>query len=487
MKRSRAFAVISVLAIAVPLAGQSASDIDVSRRLTGATLVDGQSYRYVSELTDTFGSRLTGSAAYQHAAEWAAAQFNAAGIAAVSAEPFTIDRAWERVTARGRLISPVARPLHVESLGWMPSTPDGGVEGEVALVGDLAPQNLAAPSLKGRIAFIAAGGFGESAERAVLRDRLDERLRTAGAIAVLWPDSAAGNVLAARSPGFGTTSLGVLPSAQVGREDGQLIRRLLDKGPVRLAIELRNRVSSAPVVVNNVIAEIRGRERPDEWVIVGAHLDSWDFATGAQDNGTGVAMVLDAARAIAALERPPRRSIRFALWGGEEEGLLGSLAYVREHEAELSRCVANINTDGGSGRVLGFFTPGRRDVAAAWRPIGQALLADLGAADIDLSMRYAFQSDDGPFILRGIPALDLNPDDSKYDEVHHTTSDTLDKVDRRDLAIGAAAVAIAAYAIADAERPIAPHLDRAAVAAMLTAAHMDRLLQVYGLWTPASP
>jgi len=149
--------------------------------------------------------------------------------------------------------------------------------------------------------------------------------------------------------------------------------------------------------------------------------------------------------------------------------------------------VANINTDGGSGRVLGFFTPGRRDVAAAWRPLGRALLADLGAADIDLSMRYAFQSDDGPFILRGIPALDLNPDDSKYDEVHHTTSDTLDKVDRRDLAIGAAAVAIAAYAIADAERPIAPHLDRAAVAAMLTAAHMDRLLQVYGLWTPASP
>jgi carboxypeptidase Q len=487
MNRCRAFAVLSLLAIVVPLSGQSAADIDVSRRLTGATLVDGQSYRYVSELTDTFGSRLTGSAAYQRAAQWAAAQFTAAGIKAVSAEPFTIDRSWERIGARGRLVAPVARALHIESLGWMPSTPDGGIEADVTLVSDLTTEKIAAASLKGRIAFVAGGGGGESAERARLRDHLDERLRAAGAVAVLWPDSASGNVLAARSPGFGTTGVGVLPSAQVGREDAQLIRRLLDKGPVRVAIELHNRVSDNPVVVNNVVAEIRGSERPDEWVIVGAHLDSWDFATGAQDNGTGVAMVLDAARAIAALGRPPRRSIRFALWGGEEQGLVGSLAYVRAHEAELSRCVANINTDGGSGRVLGFFTPGRRDVASAWRPVGQALLADLGAAGVDLSMRYAFQSDDGPFILRGIPAFDLNPDDTRYEDVHHTPSDTLDKIDRRDLAIGAATMAIAAYAIADAERPIAPQLNRAAVAAMLTAAHMDRVLQMYGLWTPASP
>jgi len=236
----------------------------------------------------------------------------------------------------------------------------------------------------------------------------------------------------------------------------------------------------------NIVAEIRGREQPDEWVIVGAHLDSWDFATGAQDNGTGVAMVLDAARAIAAFGRPPRRSIRFALWGGEEQGLVGSLAYVRAHEADLAHCLANVNTDGGSGRVLGFFTPGRRDVAAALRPLSQQLLADLGAADIDQSMRYAFQSDDGPFILQGIPALDLNPDDAKYEDVHHTPSDTIDKVDRRDLAIGAATIAIAAYAIADAEQPLARRLDHTAVGTMLAAAGMDRMLQLHGLWKPGS-
>jgi carboxypeptidase Q len=485
MNRNRLLAAAGLLALAIPLAGQSAFDIAVSRRLAGAILVEGRSYEYVSELTGTFGSRLTGSPAYQGAAEWAIAQFTAAGVRAVGTEPFTIARGWQRGAARARMVVPLDRPVHVESLGWMPSTPDGGVEGDVVLVRDLAPGTVAASSLKGRIVLMAQSDAGDLAAHLTRRDRIDERLREAGALAVIWPESGPGNVLAARAAGFGT-DIGALPSGQIGRDDAQLIRRLLDQGPVRIALELHNRISADPVVVNNVIAEIRGRQRPDDWVIVGAHLDSWDFATGAQDNGTGVAMVLEAARAIAALGRPPRRSIRFALWGGEEQGLVGSLAYLRAHDTDLSRCIANINTDGGSGRVLGFLTPGRADVAAALRPLSQALLADLGAADVDQSMRYAFQSDDGPFILHGIPALDLNPDDAPYEAVHHTASDTLDKVDRHDLAIGAAAVAIAAYAIADAERPIAPRLDRAAIARMLAAARMERLLRAKGLWEPVS-
>jgi carboxypeptidase Q len=483
--RSLVIAVVAILG--VPTSGQPRFDANAGRQLAGSILVDGRSFEYVAELTDKFGSRLTGSLAYQRAAEWTVAEFRAAGIARVAAEPFTIARGWQRGIARGRMVAPLERPLHLESLGWMPSTPEGGIEGDIAVVADLAPERIAAdPSLRGRIALVGpSADSGESADRLKLRDHLDARLREAGAIAVLWPDGDPNNVLSARSTGFGT-EVGVLPSAQVGREDVQLIRRLLDNGPVRIAFELHNEVSPGPITVNNVIAEIRGGERPDEWVIVGAHLDSWDFGTGAQDNGTGVAMVLDAARAIAALARSPRRSIRFALWGGEEQGLIGSMAYVRAHEAELAHCVANINTDGGSGRVRGFLTPGRHDVAVAMRPISQTLLAGLGAAALDESMRYAFQSDDGPFILNGIPALDLNPDEAKYEEVHHKTSDTIDKIDRHDLAVGAAAVAIAAFAIADAPQPIAPHLDRPAIAAMLAAARMDRVLQMNGMWKPGS-
>src|SRR5204862_7410889 len=141
-----------------------------------------------------------------------------------------------------------------------------------------------------------------------------------------------------------------LPAAQIGRDDATAIRELLRRGPVRIAIELRNRVTPGPITVRNVIAELRGRESADEWVIVGAHLDSWDFGAGAQDNATGVAMVVEAARAIAAWTDRPRRSIRFALWGGEEQGQLGSGAYVSAHEAELDGCIANLNADAGTGR-----------------------------------------------------------------------------------------------------------------------------------------
>jgi carboxypeptidase Q len=486
MSRIHLLALAGVAGLGMTLAGQAQIDPGASRQLTGSILVDGKSFDYVSTLTDTFGARMTGSAAYQRAADWAAAEFRAAGITAVRDEPFTIARAWERGSARARMLTPLDRPLHVESLGWMPSTPEGGVEGDVELVTDPRPDTIAAQtSLRGRIALMAPSGGGDIADHLNLRDRVDARLRGAGAIAVIWGDTDPNNVLSARSAGFGT-DIGSLPSAQAGLEDVQLIRRLLAKGPVRMTLELHNRVSDGPVTVDNVIAELRGRERPDEWVIVGAHLDSWDFATGAQDNGTGVAMVLEAARAIAALGRPPRRSIRFALWGGEEEGLVGSSAYVRAHEDDIVHCIANVNTDGGSGRVLGFLTPGRPDLAAAMRPISQALLASLGASGLDQSMRYAFESDDGPFILEGVPALDLNPDDAKYEEVHHKMSDTIDKIDRHDLAVGAATVAIAAYAIADAPRPIAPRLDRRAVAAMLAAAHMDRVVQAFGLWKPGS-
>jgi hypothetical protein len=149
------------------------------------------------------------------------------------------------------------------------------------------------------------------------------------------------------------------------------------KGPVTIEFAYENRVSG-PTEVHNVIAEIPGREKPDEWIIIGAHLDSWDYGTGAQDNGSGCAMVLEAARAIAMMGAP-RRSIRFALWGGEEEGLLGSAAYVKAHKAELGKCVAALNTDNGAGHPKGWKVQGRADLAEAMKSISDPLLTGSGA------------------------------------------------------------------------------------------------------------
>jgi len=264
-------------------------------------------------------------------------------------------------------------------------------------------------------------------------------------------------------------------------EDGKLIQRELEHGPVTIQVTLENK-TAGETKVNNVIAEIRGRERPNEWILIGAHLDSWDFGTGAQDNGTGAISVLEVARAMKALGKAPRRSVRFALWGGEEQGLLGSYAYTQSHKSELRKCVAVLNTDNGSGHPKGWKVEGREDLKQAMQPWSDGLLQTLGGGD--LSAETTYDTDHGPFVLQGIPSLDLWVDMSKYFEIHHKPSDTLDKVDLLDFKAGEAIVAVTAYAIAESEQPIAHHIDHAAVGEILKKAKLDELLEHVGVWKP---
>lgn len=448
--------------------------------ITGSILINGHSMQYLRELTDQFGGRLTGSQAYRRSAEWAANQFREAGIKNVRLEPWTIENGWDRGWAHGRIVSPLDRPLHIESLGWAPSTPAGGVKGEVISLAEIAPDKIKAQAgkLKGRVVMlnlssIFADGFGGFAKLIAALPIYKE----AGAAALIVGDGERNNVLNA----FGFTwggRVSPLPLAQIGMEDNKLIERLMARGPVSIEFAYDNHVSG-PTQVNNVVAEIPGREKPDEWIIIGAHLDSWDYGTGAQDNGSGCAMVLEAARALAMMS-PPRRSIRFALWGGEEEGLLGSAAYVKAHKAELGKCMAVLNTDNGAGHPKGWKVEGRPDLAQALKPISDALLAGLGAEG--RSQETTFDTDHGHFMLEGIPALDLWVDMAHYGEIHHKTSDTIDKVDAHNLAAGSAVVAVTAYVISERSEAIAPHIDHAAVAEILKKSKMDEFLKAFGLW-----
>lgn len=444
---------------------------------------------YLRNLADAFGGRLTGSLAHQRASEWAAALFRAVGVSNVRLEPFTVPNGWERSPARGRIIEPFERPIHIESLGWSPSTPPGGVKGEVVRVADLGGDRFKAQlrSIKGQIVMLDLGSiFAEGVGGFAKLVAALPLLKESGAAAAIVGDSEANNVLNATSFSWGA-SVSPLPLAQVGMEDAKLIQRLVeqrpqDQGPVTIEFSFENRVSG-PTQVNNVIAEIQGREKPDEWIIVGAHLDSWDYGTGAQDNGSGCAMVLEAARAIAAIAQGgqgPRRSIRFALWGGEEQGLLGSAAYVRAHASELGKCVAVLNTDNGAGHPKGWKVEGRSDLSDAMKPISQSLLAGMGGDG--LSMETTFDTDHGLFMLEGIPSLDLWVDMSGYGRVHHKSSDTIDKVDAHNLALGSAIVAVTAYAIAERADPIARRLDRAAVGEILKKANLVDFLKAIGVW-----
>jgi carboxypeptidase Q len=449
-----------------------------------ASIYTGPVMRTLQELSDGFGGRLTGSTSYNQAAEWAAGKFRSYGIKNVKLEPFAMDNGWARGTAHGQLLSPVSRALHLESLGWSPSTPAGGANGEVIIVDDISADAVKAmaPKVKNKIVIIDVNKIFANGWVKVLQP-LEESYKVFkenGAVALIFPSGDRNNVLSASDPNWGSSLL-LMPGAQIGMEDFKLIRRSLENGPVTMQFELQN-ATSGSMQVNNVVAEIRGSELPDEWIIIGAHLDSWDYGTGAQDNGSGSAMVLEVARAIAAIGKAPRRSIRFALWGGEEQGLLGSYAYTQAHLNEISKCVAVLNTDNGAGHPKGWKVEDRKDLQDAMKPISDGLLKDIGGGGLSLETTY--DTDHGPFMLQGVPALDLWVDMSHYGEVRHKSSDTFDKIDPVDLKAGAAILAVTAWAIAEDSKPIAGHLDHAAVAVMLKKIDLEPLLTFIGQWKP---
>lgn len=463
--------------------GQSPSDIKPVTDKLAASVYTGPSMATLRELTDTYGGRLTGSPAYQRSADWAAARFRSYGIQNVQLEPFTIPAGWQRGTASGAMISPMSRPLSIASLGWSPSTPAGGVKGYVLIVSDVSAEKLKdTGQYRGKILLIDTSKiFAEGYAKALPKlDAAWPVFQKAGALGVVTTDREKNNVLNAHDMTWGAKLL-PLPGAEIGMEDGKLIERELDHGPVVLQFSLQNE-TAGETKVNNVIAEIRGSERPDEWILVGAHLDSWDFGTGAQDNGAGTVSVLEVARAMTTLGKAPRRSIRFTLWGGEEQGLLGSYAYSIAHQNEMSRCVAVLNTDNGSGHPKGWKVEGRKDLKEAMQPWSDGLLKDLSGGDLSLETTY--DTDHGPFVLQGVPALDLWVDMAGYFPVHHKSSDTIDKVDALDFKAGEAIVAVTAYAVAQSDKPIAAHIDHKAVGDILKDAKLDDLLTYVGIWKP---
>jgi carboxypeptidase Q len=465
---------------------QVEAQLQQEAKQVAASVLAGPSMQKIEELCDRFGPRLTGTAAYDRSAEWAAAQFRAAGVSDVKLEPITVPNGWQRGWAESYLYSPAQRKLHLESVSWTPSTPPGGVKGEVVVVSDISETALRAKAaaIRDRIVLfdterLFADGFNQTYAKLIVSYPI---FKTLGAQALVLPDAVPNNVLGDwLDLDNGKGEILPLPIAEVGMEDASLIRRLLAKGPVTIGFSYQNQISG-PVASNSVIAEIRGSDKSDEWILVGAHLDSWDLATGAQDDGTGAIMVLEAARALASLPHPPRRSIRFALWTGEEPGLLGSRAYVKRHAKELDHCVAVVNTDNGAGRPRGWIVEGREDLKSALAELAPIYLKDYGAEQV--SLETTFDTDQGPFMLHGIPSFDLWVDDVPYNLVHHKSSDTVDKIDPAYFKTDGAIVAVLAYVIAQKEQPIGPHLSHAAIGEILKKAQLDGYLIAHGDWQP---
>ena len=454
-------------------------------RVAGEGMVRSHAFDYLTELSDDVGARVTGTPQAQKAIEWGAAKMKAIGLENVRAEKWQMWRGWTRGTADAEMFAPVRRKLAVDAMGWTGSTPPGGAEGDVVPVNILnLDEEMKNSSLwKGNVVLVTAQGAPRG-RMAGLFARFGSFLKAAQAAGVI---AVIGGQAGSKSAGMHLTHTGILgfaaefqvPVVSMTAEDqGQLERYVAQGKKIRVRFNIQNTFTNGPVESANVVGEIRGREHPEQVFVVGAHLDSWDLSEGATDNGTGSASVLAAAEAIVRSGQRPRRTIRFVLFTGEEQGLLGSFAYVKQHQAEMANHLGNLVLDAGQGPVSSFQL-GRDDVEETFAPFAKFLSA---FGQLSVNHEISFSTDTGPFILAGLPGINMEQNSPDYRYTHHSAADALEAVKPEVLAQNATLMALTAYWIADRPERFAEPWPRERTARMLVRQHQDELLKSFNLW-----
>jgi hypothetical protein len=435
----------------------------------------------LQHLTDEIGGRVPSTPAMDEAIEWAQEAFRAAGGENVHAEKFTIPHSWAEGETRFAVESPLEFNLHAVSVAWAPPLrPVRHVP--IVDVKDGAPDDfMRAGNIAGCIVLVHGKVIRTWEDLNEEYNRVPpiiERALRGRAVAIAWIAERDRDLLY-RHTDTQTGELEAMPQVIVAREDGLRISRLLASGrQVYANLEISNQVGG-PVTTANVIAEISGNEHPDQFVVLGAHLDSWELGTGALDNGCNAAMVIDALRAIHASGVQPRRSIRFVLFSGEEEGLLGSEAYARQHRGELDNALAAVIFDSGSGHVTGFTLSGRTDLASAVRDL-IAPLRSMGVTE--LTQDADMGTDNFDFLLEGVPTLVANQDAANYMQNYHAMSDTYDKVDLGNLRKEVAEAAAVVVGIANAPQRFGIRQNREQVGQLLHGTHLEDTMKLVGVW-----
>ena len=435
----------AIVLIAAPVSGQSDGE-----KLVAAALMSDGAYETLSHLTDNIGPRLSGSKGADLAVRWTTRRFREWGID-VRNEKVMVPR-WVRGAESARLVSHNDQKLAITTLGGSVATPAEGLTAEVIEVRSYEELDALGSKVNGKVvlynnpmdlALVAAGRAFEAYSKAVqFRGTGASRAAKYGAAGVLVRSVASASL---RTPHTGSLRYDPehpkIPAAAVSVEDAMLISRLLTRGEkVRVRMLLTPR-TYPDVPSANVVAEIRGSELPGEIVLIGAHLDSWDLGTGAVDDGSGVAMVMETMRLIHDLGLKPRRTIRAVLFMNEENGLRGGRGYFDAHKQE--KHAAAIESDAGSGAPQEVRSTLTGDDLAAFEAAVRPLLARIG--DIRLAHSRSTGADTSPLTEAGVTGFGLVPDPAHYFDWHHTAADTLDKIDPEHLAQNAATVAALAW------------------------------------------
>ena len=437
----------TLLTLAAPAAAQTdpaAAYREAADRLIDAALADSAAFERLTLLVDRFGHRLSGSESLERALDWIMDEMRRDGFDNVRGEPVMVPH-WVRGEESARLVSPRPRDLPMLGLGGSIGTPAGGIEAEVLVVGSFEELEQRAGEARGRIVLydVPFTTYGETV-----------RYRTTGAAAAARVGAVASLLRSVgpysmQTPHTGTMSYegGVprIPAAAITVEDAMMLHRMQDRGE-RIVVRLMMEAETLPDAESrNVIAEIRGRELPDEVVVIGGHIDSWDVGQGAMDDAGGSVAAWEAVRLMHELGLRPRRTVRVVLWTNEENGLRGANAYRDQHRAELEDHVLAIESDAGVFKPLGFGFTGSDDAFAIVQRIG-SLLEPIDAAEI---RRGGGGADIGPIMALGVPGAGLNVDGARYFWYHHSDADTIDKLDAREFNECVAALAVLAYVVAD--------------------------------------
>jgi hypothetical protein len=473
------FVLLAAREARAPAPGALGSD-EVPGRLAALLLGPTPLEDDLRHLCDRIGGRPTGGEACERSVDWFLDRFRAAGADRVWAEPFTMPHRWQDDRATAAVTGPAGFPVRAVAMPLSAPTRRGGIEAEVAWLGEGAAADFEREAARLRGALLLFDSKVLVTFEDLFHDYLRlppiiERARAAGAAGIL--------LVGARDRGLLYRHVASiadpvpLPMAILAREDGLRVARLAAAGRVAMRLGITARTGPA-FTARNVLAEIRGRERPEEVVLAGAHLDSWDLGTGALDNGANCVLLLDVARQIASLGVRPRRSLRFALFTGEETGMHGSLGYARTHRADLDRHAAVAIFDIGTGRFTGFSTGGRPDL----RPLIERALRPVRGYGAGAHTDDAFVGTDNlDFLLEGVPNLVANQAPANYMEHYHAASDTFDKADIRELRLNAAVAAALLWGLAETPDR-GPRQDRTAIGALLERTGVAGQMKTFGLW-----
>jgi carboxypeptidase Q len=428
-----------------------------ANRLIDAALRDSNAYARLAELTDRFGNRISGSKALEDAISWILGRMKTDGFANVRGEPAMVPH-WVRGEESATLVTPRAAPLHMLGLGMSVGTPASGITAPVLVVDNFDDLQRHAAEAKGKIVlfdfpFPTDVAPMEGYRTAVAyRGGAPSAAAKVGAVAALIRSVTPQSI---QSPHTGSTrydtTVAKIPAAALSVEDAEMLHRMQQRGE-KITVTLKMAAKQLPDAPSrNVVAELRGSSKPDEVVVLGGHIDSWDVGQGAMDDGGCSVAAWEAVRLMKQLGLTPKRTVRVVMWTNEENGGRGGRAYRDAHEAELTKHSVAMECDNGVFRPNGVRFQGSGAGLAQVKLVG-ALLERIGASRVQTGEGEA---DVGPILQRGVPGLALDVDDSKYFWFHHTAADMMTVIDRADLARCVATMAVMAYVIADLDQPIA--------------------------------